>query len=87
MKVTLSKIKKNQQGISSGVDEAQNQISDLGHKEAKNNESEQEEKRIEKIDDRVSSLWDNFSIPTFVSQGCQKEKRKSKKLEIYLKKQ
>ena len=25
-------------------------------------------------------------VPTFVSQGCQKEKRKSKKLDIYLKK-
>ena len=24
--------------------------------------------------------------PTFTSQGCQKEKRKSKKLEIYMKK-
>ena len=35
MKVTLSKIKKNQQGISSGVDEAENQINNLEHKEEK----------------------------------------------------
>ena len=53
------------------MNKAENEINDLGHKEAKNNESEQEEKRIEKIDDRVSSVWDNFSIPTFASYGCQ----------------
>ena len=37
-------------------------------------------------EDSVSSLWDTSSMPTFTSQECQKEKRKSKKLEIYLKK-
>ena len=36
MKVTLREIKKNLQGINSGVDEAKNQINDLEHKEAKN---------------------------------------------------
>ena len=47
IKVTLSKIKKKLQGINSGMDEAKNQISDLGHKEEKNIQSEQqEEKRI-----------------------------------------
>ena len=35
MKVTLSKIKKNLQGINSGVDKAENQINDLEHKEEK----------------------------------------------------
>ena len=49
MKVTLHEIKKNLQGANSGVDEAENQINDLEHKEAKNNQSEQrEEKRIQK---------------------------------------
>ena len=33
MKVTLSEIKKNLQGFNSGVDEAENQISNLEHKE------------------------------------------------------
>ena len=46
MKVTLSEIKKNLQGINSGVDETENQINDLEHKEENNNQSEQEEKRI-----------------------------------------
>ena len=43
------------------MDEAENQINDLETKEAKNNQSEQqEEKRIQKNEDSVSSLWDNF---------------------------
>ena len=48
-KDTLIEIKNNLQGNNSRVDEAENQINDLEHKEAKNNQSEQEEKRIQKI--------------------------------------
>ena len=49
MKDTLIEIKNNLQGNNSGVDVAKNQINDLEHKEAKNNQSEQEEeKRIQK---------------------------------------
>ena len=36
MKITLSEIKKDLRGTNSGEDEAQNQINDLEHKEAKN---------------------------------------------------
>ena len=49
MKVILSEIKKNLQGISNVVDDAENQINDLEHEEPKNNQSEQEEKRIQEI--------------------------------------
>ena len=42
------------------MDIAENLINDLEHKEAKNKHSEQEEKRIQKSKDSVSSLWDNF---------------------------
>ena len=42
------------------MDEAENQISDLEHKEAKSNRSEQEEKRIERNEDSIRSLWNNF---------------------------
>ena len=41
MKDTLIEIKNNLQGNNSGVDEAKNQINDLEHKEAKNNQAEQ----------------------------------------------
>ena len=40
MKFTLSAIKKNLQGIHSGVDEAENQIYHLENKETKNNHEE-----------------------------------------------
>ena len=48
MKNTLIEMKDNLQGNKSRVDEAKNQINDMEHKEAKNNQSEQEEKRIQK---------------------------------------
>ena len=61
MKVTLSEIKNNLQGNNSRVDEAKNQINDLEYKEAKHNQSEQQENKESKIDeDSVRSLWDNF---------------------------
>ena len=47
MKDTLIEIKNNLQGNSNQVDKAKNQINNWEHKEAKNNQSEQqEEKRI-----------------------------------------
>ena len=64
MKDTLIKIKNTLQGNNSRVDEATNQINDMEHKEAKNNQSEQqEEKRIQKNKDSVSCHWDS-SNPT-----------------------
>ena len=49
MKDTLTEIKNNLQGNNSRVDEDKNQISNMEHKEIKNNQSEQqEEKRIKK---------------------------------------
>ena len=44
------------------MDDTENQINGLEHKEAKNNQSEQqEEKRIQKKKkDCVNSLWDNI---------------------------
>ena len=59
-KDTLIEIKNNLHRNSSRMDEAENQINDLEHKEAKNNQPEQQkEKRIWKTEDSVSSLWDN----------------------------
>ena len=45
MKKTLIEVKNNLQGINSRVDEAENQINDLEHKEVKNNQSEQQEEK------------------------------------------
>ena len=61
-KDTLIEIKNNLHGNNSRVDKPRNQINDLEHKEAKNNQSEQqEEKGIQKKNEgSKSSLWDNF---------------------------
>ena len=67
------------------VDEAKNQINDLEHMEAKNNQTEQELKRIQKNKNSVSSSLKTSRVPICTLQGYQKEKRKKKKLEIYLK--
>ena len=86
-KDTLIEIKKNLQGNNNKADEAENHINYLEHKEAKNNQSEwQEEKRVQKNEDSVSSLWDDFKQSNMCFIGVPKEKRKNKKLEIYLKK-
>ena len=42
------------------MDEAENPINDIEHKKAKTNQSEQEEKRIKKNGDSISSFWGNF---------------------------
>ena len=59
MKNTVSEIKKNLQRTSSGGDEARIQINDLEHKEEISIQSEQqEEKKIQKNEDSIRSLWD-----------------------------
>ena len=85
-KDTLTEIKTNLQGNNCRVDEAENQIKDLKHKEAKNNQSKQEEKRIQKNEDSINSLWENFMRSNIHIIGVPEEKRKSKILEIYFKK-
>ena len=67
MKDTLIEIKNNLQG-NNRVDKAENQINDLEHKEAKNNQSEQqEEKRIQKNKDSIKASGTTSSSPTFAS--------------------
>ena len=57
------------------MDKAQNQINNLEHK-AKNNQSEQqEEKRIQKTEDGVSSLWDNFKQFNIHFMGVPEEEK------------
>ena len=50
----------------------------MEHKEAHNNQSEQQEKRIQKNEDSINSLWDNFKRsnihPIGVLGGEEKEK-------------
>ena len=57
---TLVEIKNNLQGNNSRMGEAENQINDLEYKEPKNDDTEQWEKKIQKNEDSINSLWDNF---------------------------
>ena len=48
-------------------------------------EEQNEETRIQKNEERLRNLWNNFK-PTSKSWGCQHEKRKRKILKTYLNK-
>ena len=87
-KDALIEIKNNLQGNNSRVGAVENQINDLEHMEAQNNQSEQQKKKNppQKSKDSVSSFWDNFKRSNICFIGMPEEKRRSKKLEIYLKK-
>ena len=61
VKATQSEIKKNIQGTNSEGKETGTQINDLEQKEEINIQSEQnEETRIQKNEERIRNLWDNF---------------------------
>ena len=67
-KYSLIEVKNNLQGNNSRMDEADNQVNYLEHKEAKNKQSEQEEEKNnnnKKYKDSVSSLWDNCKHSNF----------------------
>ena len=59
------------------MDEAKNQINDLEREEAKNHHTNQEEKRIQKNEGSINSLWDNFKRSNIhiigVPEGEEKE--------------
>ena len=58
------------------MDEAENQINNLEHKEAKSNQSEQQqEKRIQKNEDSISSLWENFKRSNILIIGMPEEEK------------
>ena len=72
------------------MDEAEIQIYDLEPKEAKNNQSEQqEEKRIQKNEDCINSLWDKFKHINIciigVPEGEEKEQESGNLFEKIMK--
>ena len=59
-----SEIKKNIQGTDSDRKETRTQINDLDQKEEINIHPEQhEETRIQKNEERLRNIWDNFKSP------------------------
>ena len=70
----------NLQGNNSRVAEAENQISDLEYKEAKNNCVEQEDKRTEKSEDSINNLWGNFKRSNIHIIGVPKGEKKEQEI-------
>ena len=80
MKDTLIDIKNNLWEDNSRVNKANTHINDLEHKEAKNNQSEQqEEKRIQKNEDSISNPWDNFKMANILILGVPGGEEKEQK--------
>ena len=77
MKVTLSEIKINLQGLNSGVDEAKNQINYWEHKEAKKYSitTARRKKNPKKSKNRVRSLCDNFKCTNSGITGLMEEEK------------
>ena len=87
VKAMQSEIKKNIQGTNCEGKEIKTQVYDVEQKEERNTQPEQnEETRFKKMRRSLKTSGTSLNIPTSESEGCQKEKRKSKKLKTYLKK-
>ena len=81
------KKKKNIQGTNSEEKKTRTQINNLEQNEEINIQPEQnEETRIQKNEERLGNLWDNFKHSNIQIIGVPKEKRRSKILKIYLNK-
>ena len=79
-----SEIKKKTQGTNSEGKETGTQINHLEQKEEISIQPVQnEETRIQKMTRGLGTSGTTLNIPTSESQGCQKEKRKNKKLKTF----
>ena len=83
VKAIQSEIKKNVQGTSSGGKETRTQINNLKQKQERSIQLEQnEETRIQKNEERLRNLQDNFKCSNIRIIGVP-EGEKSKKLKTY----
>ena len=87
VKAMKSEIKENVQGTNSDGKETETQINSLEQKEEIYIQPEQNEKtRIQKNEERLRNLQDNFKHSKIWIIGVQEGERKSKKLKTYLNK-
>ena len=63
------------------MDEAENQINDLEHKEEKNSIRTARRKKLKKNKNSVSSLWDNFNQPNNHIIGMPEGEEKEQEIE------
>ena len=85
VKVMQSEIKKNIQGTNSDGQETGTQINDLVQKEEINTQSEQnEEIRIQKSEERLRNLWNNFKRPNIQIVGVPEGEEEEQEMENLL---
>ena len=84
VKAMLSEIKENVQGANSDGKETRTQINGLDQKEEINIQSQQNEETIQKNEERLRNLWDNFKRSNIRIIGVPEGEEKSKELETYL---
>ena len=79
----MAEIKQNLQGTNSEGKETRTQINGLEQKEERNIQPEQnEEIRIQKNEERLRNLQDNFKCSDIRIIGVPEEKRKTNKLKL-----
>ena len=82
-----SKIKKNTQGTNSKGEETRTQINDMKQKEEINIQPEHnEEKRIQKNEERLRNFWDNFKHSNIRIIGVAEEEGEEQEIENLLEK-
>ena len=62
------------------MNEADGQINDLEYKEAKNNHRTTRKKRIQKNEDSINSLWDNFKRSNIRLRGVLGREEKEQEI-------
>ena len=82
MKDTQSEIKQNIQGTSTDRKETRTQINDLEQKEKINIHPEQnEETRIQKNEESLTNLWDNFKCSNIQIKGVPDGEEQQQEIE------
>ena len=85
MKAALCEIKKNVQGTNSDRKETKTQINSLEQKEEINIQPEQnEETRIQKTEERLRNLWDNFKHSNIWIIGVAEGEKEEQNIENLL---
>ena len=76
---TINEIKTSLEGINSGITEAEEQISDLEDKIVEKTTTEQtKEKRMKRIEDSLTDVWDNIKRTNIQLTGVPEEEEKKK---------
>ena len=75
IKNTFSEIKNIIQSPKNRMEDCKNQVKDLEHKEPEDTPPQkQEDKRIQKVEDNVRNLWDNFKQTNIRIMGIPEER-------------